>query len=1417
MGPLLDPGTGGTRDENFSSAIAQAQAAQQQSQDFSSAFAAAVGIGNGASLDPGFVDRSAPTQPLRSYFPPPIVNPQGNFAQFDPGYIESAPFASADFLHGQQMGGGAASRLFGDATAGAPDADSFDFSSLEGGAHFNYPPAVNLEAFMGDTSPQGPINWSIFNPDAKLDPSQIEDRRGQVLSRAGMPGGGVFQPFKMPDSGGMQGLPTTEPGTDPFLSRGFESGGGAYKTDLSGEYESVGDHGYAPEALRAFQRGGSFTPDDFDVLTRSALAKREQAQDEPPGGGVLRGDNGIESYTPEQVAQMGPNAPELQQPYFLNTEDRGPVLTKPIGYADTATDVAGRRIAGKTLSDAVGALNAPERMFRAFVLDHNLAPADQTSQYRLLRDSGMNEQDAAAAVRTNAELAYADAEKGAMWSGAGTPVPTFGIPVLLNALDPRNDPRVRELARDQLGGAISSAILDPTNLIDLAPGGFFLLAAVRGSKMSGKTAIRDAILEALRTTPKKIDDPEIIKTVEKYVANPEAPEAKSALDDLFRKINLTPPTKEDLAVLTGTPPTDAAAAAKAAKSAFEIPKVEGVIDDATRAAAHTVEANPERAKIVAAALDDIPSHASHAQRTTSLPNQGAEMAKIIRDAFRGQVNITPQTFLDTPTIREQLRGVLSKAGGNAKSNVQLRDLADGLIQRERIAVLANKAETIYTAALASTGDRKAARKIMDDFMDQYAKWLPDGRGNITDIVEPKIPKGITIPGASGGLLALPAPGQTATRTTKQMADRIVKDAMKTATDVPTANPMKLSPKFVQKELARLRELAQEPLRGKEDLFARTKRMRAGLPEPTPETIQSTTLKEEFRRLTSSGLTDEEALRQMFPPGTAGYVINGETKPLRAIRGAKDAIAGAAGTPTGYRTAEQDMRLREFWNGLTTAQKVEFVWSSGKSLLATGDLGWTLRQGGGVLMATLTGGDVKGALRQIGAELKAFRDPEFAEEAIRQLVLSEDYPELRRLGLDVQFFRNDQDWLANMAGKSAERNEVMQVSLAHFINPQLNIAGRKIGLPLGEFTRASERAGVVYLNMQRVETARAFLDLRRAVARGEKGAVGISFAGKRFDTGIGRGVELSETNAKDFMRFDNALVGRGTFTDFLERVPGAPMLLSLPFFAPRWVVSRFQIMVEPGIPLFRGVTSLARGRTAEAAGHFTTAGQEAQIVAKWWVGTAALIKTAQLAGWNPEMDPLSTNFGTIALGDTGMRVDLIPGGMRTVFVFLAREIENKTKSGSGVVRQMGSKDPYATDRWSLAGDFIQGKFNVPLSVGHDLIQGQTFGDPYGPFARNKDAWDRLGGVAQVATDTMIPLPIGTTVQAILQGGPLGAIFAGTEFIGLGSLGTATDRKKAERDKQQAAQAAPQTTPRAPTTAPPELPVPAQATPSGRLRR
>jgi hypothetical protein len=293
------------------------------------------------------------------------------------------------------------------------------------------------------------------------------------------------------------------------------------------------------------------------------------------------------------------------------------------------------------------------------------------------------------------------------------------------------------------------------------------------------------------------------------------------------------------------------------------------------------------------------------------------------------------------------------------------------------------------------------------------------------------------------------------------------------------------------------------------------------------------------------------------------------------------------------------------------------------------------------------------------------------------------------------------------------------------------------------------------------------------------------------------MEVSDTNYDDYFRFLSALSGRGSFGSFLERTPGAPMILSLPFFAPRWAISRFQLMVEPAIPLVRGATSAVRGEGAEAAGHFATAAQEAQVVAKWWVGTAAAIKLAQTAGWDPELDPTATNFGTIPVGDTGMRIDLIPGGMRTVFVFLARELGNVTTSSTGRTRELGAAGPFQQDRWGLAGDFMMNKLNVPISVGKNLMTGEHFGDPYGPFARDDSALDRLEGALQVASDTMFPLPVSNTVEAILNGGPLGAIFAGTEFFGAGSVGTSTQKKKAEASD--AARALPPT-PTAPRPAP-----------------
>jgi hypothetical protein len=92
--------------------------------------------------------------------------------------------------------------------------------------------------------------------------------------------------------------------------------------------------------------------------------------------------------------------------------------------------------------------------------------------------------------------------------------------------------------------------------------------------------------------------------------------------------------------------------------------------------------------------------------------------------------------------------------------------------------------------------------------------------------------------------------------------------------------------------------------------------------------------------------------------------------------------------------------------------------------------------------------------------------------------------------------------------------------------------------------------------------------------------------------------------------------------------------------------------------------------------------------------------AQLAGFDIEWDPRSSDFGKIKIGNT--RIDPL-GGFSQVIVFLSRVLDGKTKTGSGVIApNRGENIPYGVDNtYQLIAKFVRSKLAPAVGTPIDL--------------------------------------------------------------------------------------------------------------------
>lgn len=252
---------------------------------------------------------------------------------------------------------------------------------------------------------------------------------------------------------------------------------------------------------------------------------------------------------------------------------------------------------------------------------------------------------------------------------------------------------------------------------------------------------------------------------------------------------------------------------------------------------------------------------------------------------------------------------------------------------------------------------------------------------------------------------------------------------------------------------------------------------------------------------------------------------------------------------------------------------------------------------------------------------------------------------------------------------------------------------------GRLVKASERAYVGFLNKMRADV---FDDLA-----GEYIAGGIKPSDRP---------EVFQSLAK----FINTATGRGDLGKFSTAAP----LLNGVFFSPRFMASRIQ-MLNPAWYLKQSPE--VRKEAAKTFVKFVGSG-------------VALLSLAKLGGAEVEMDPRSTDFGKIKIGNT--RYDTW-GGFQQWTRFIAQLATGEVKSSTtGKLRQLSKKEfPYQS-RLDHSFNFFVGKFAPIPALIADLARGQNMvGEP---LDWKEETYEKV-----------IPLYVLDVAEAVSQTG-LGAI-------------------------------------------------------------
>lgn len=216
--------------------------------------------------------------------------------------------------------------------------------------------------------------------------------------------------------------------------------------------------------------------------------------------------------------------------------------------------------------------------------------------------------------------------------------------------------------------------------------------------------------------------------------------------------------------------------------------------------------------------------------------------------------------------------------------------------------------------------------------------------------------------------------------------------------------------------------------------------------------------------------------------------------------------------------------------------------------------------------------------------------------------------------------------------------------------------------VGGMVRASQRAYIGYLNKLRVD-------------------VFDQLASKFIKEGLDP--EKDAATFKSLASFVNNATGRGELPGRLNRIPQE---LNTIFFSPRLIASRFN-MLNPA--WYAKQDKLVRKEAIKSMAEFIGIG-------------STVLALAKANGAEVELDPRSTDFGKIKIGNT--RWDIWGGFQQWVRVF-SQMASGYRKTAKGDVMKLAADEfPYDT-RLNVGARFIRGKLAPIPNLALELLEGQ----------------------------------------------------------------------------------------------------------------
>jgi hypothetical protein len=243
--------------------------------------------------------------------------------------------------------------------------------------------------------------------------------------------------------------------------------------------------------------------------------------------------------------------------------------------------------------------------------------------------------------------------------------------------------------------------------------------------------------------------------------------------------------------------------------------------------------------------------------------------------------------------------------------------------------------------------------------------------------------------------------------------------------------------------------------------------------------------------------------------------------------------------------------------------------------------------------------------------------------------------------------------------------------------------------------------------------------------------------------LGRGGKVSLDQAKVIANFVNVSTGRGS----LGKAEAAAVPLATVFFAPRYVLSRFQLIL--GQPMWRGDTKTRLLIASEYARTLAGIGLFYGIMSL----AGSLYDDDDRNKPKFEWDPRSSDFGKIRFGDT--RLDPLMGLSQTT-VLLTKLTTGEVKNALGdIVPIRGDKVKFGgTTTPDVIARFLRTKLSPAIGNAIDLLSG-------------KDVVGESVTLTSLAKESIMPLSFGDIYKAMqAQGVPKGAALSMLTFFGMG---------------------------------------------------